>query len=187
MKKIFFVVLSLLTILIAVASLYKFTQGPLEEGQDFGKDCAFCNETVLESQKIYENEWVVALLSYKPIVEGHVLIIPKRHVERFEMLLEEEVLQINHLIKQVHSVSQKKYDSFSYMLLQKNGREVGQSVPHVHFHYIPQKVNDSPNTILWNFLIDPLKRPMNQEQIQDEAFAYEQEFSIMYPEQAIAN
>jgi hypothetical protein len=53
--------------------------------------CAFDDLKVLNRQKFYEDDLVLALYTHKPILPGHCLIIPKRHVERFEMLSEQEI------------------------------------------------------------------------------------------------
>ena len=121
-------------------------------------DCAFCNQAILNSQKFYEDDLVIALWNYKPILPGHSLIIPKRHVERFEHLTDEESLRINQVIKKVHFASTQVFKASAYLLYQKNGREVFQTVPHVHFHYIPRALgNDSLISFLFNFCIRPLK------------------------------
>jgi histidine triad (HIT) family protein len=104
--------------------------------------CAFCDPKVLEYQKFYEDELVIALYTHKPIFPGHSLIIPKKHVERFEMLSEAEVTRIGQVIQKVNKAAEKVFGTSSYLLLQKNGKEVGQSVPHVHFHYIPRQAGD---------------------------------------------
>lgn len=104
--------------------------------------CAFCDPEVLNRQKFYEDDLVLALFTHKPMLSGHCLIIPKRHVERFEMLSDEEMVQIGRVIKNVHQAATKVFKTSSYLVLQKNGLEVGQTVPHVHFHYIPRESGD---------------------------------------------
>ncbi len=120
------------------AALFSFSSS--QKNQD--EDCPFCNAKVLDLQKFYEDDLVVALLTHKPIVPGHCLIIPKRHVERFEGLSENELMQIGQVIKKVDMAAQKVFKAKSYLLLQKNGKEAGQTVPHVHFHYIPRQEGD---------------------------------------------
>lgn len=110
--------------------------------------CPFCDPKILEYQKFYEDELVIALYTHKPIFPGHSLIIPKNHVERFEMLTEREIAQIGQVIKKVNKATEKVFGTSSYLLLQKNGKEVGQSVPHLHFHYIPRQSGDD-STILF--------------------------------------
>ena len=104
--------------------------------------CAFCDPAVLEYQKFYEDELVLALYTHKPILPGHCLIISKRHVERFETLTDAEITQIGRVIKKVNQAVMKVFGTSSYLLLQKNGHEAGQSVPHVHVHYVPRKEGD---------------------------------------------
>lgn len=133
----------------------------------FAEDCAFCMNEVLERQSFYEDEQVIALYTYKPVLPPHFLIIPKRHVERFEELTDEEMVQIGRAIKKVHLAAGQVFGTSSYLLLQKNGREVGQSVPHVHFHYIARENgDDSTLKFLFKFLIADLYSPLPYENIR---------------------
>lgn len=127
-------------------------------------DCAFCNRRVVHRQKYYEDDRAVGLYCYKPIIEGHCLIIPKRHVERFEDLTTSEMAHMQELIKKTHKASQNAFGAKSYLLLQKNGKEVGQSVPHVHFHYIPNK-SGNPIGLLLRFLLAPLKAEISSKEL----------------------
>lgn len=103
------------------------------------KTCPFCNIDVLKSQAFYEDEHVIALYTHKPACKGHCLIIPKSHQTRFESLSEKEVAHIGACIKKVHFAASKVFKTSSYLLLQKNGGEVGQSISHLHIHYLPRK------------------------------------------------
>ena len=146
-----FVIISFLGIGVYCFSTSTPTQQP----------CAFCNPTVLQRQTFYEEELILALYTHKPILPGHCLVIPKRHVERFEQLTDEEVQQMSRVIKKVNKAASKVFGTSSYLLLQKNGLEVGQSVPHVHFHYIPRKTGDSSTlSILAKLLLSNWKSPI---------------------------
>ncbi len=39
--------------------------------------CVFCDVSILNNQKFYEDDLVIALYTHKPILPGHSLIIPK--------------------------------------------------------------------------------------------------------------
>lgn len=106
------------------------------------QNCPFCDSKILNLQSFYEDDLVIALTTHRPIFPGHCLVIPKRHVERFENLSNEEADQIFKVLKKVNSATEKVFSTSSYLLLQKNGWESGQSVPHVHFHYIPRIARD---------------------------------------------
>jgi diadenosine tetraphosphate (Ap4A) HIT family hydrolase len=101
------------------------------------KACPFCNSDVIEKQLLYEGSSAVVLYSLTPMASGHVLVIPKRHVTRFEQLSPEELLEIQSMIGKLPPIYQKVYGATDYFLMQKNGVNAGQSVPHVHFHAFP--------------------------------------------------
>lgn len=129
--------------------------------------CAFCDSQVLERQTFYEDDLVIALYTHKPVLPSHFLIVPKRHVERFEALSDEELVQMGCVIRKVHAASSKVFGTSSYLLLQKNGIEVGQSVPHVHFHYIARKDGDcSFLKFFYKMFMATYKSPLSFDQIQ---------------------
>lgn len=105
--------------------------------------CSFCDPEVIERQSFYEGELILALCDYRPILPGHCLVIPKRHVERYEDLTEAESIEMTLFIKKLHKAVSKVQGSDDYLLLQKNGKSIGQSVPHVHIHYIPKRSTES--------------------------------------------
>jgi diadenosine tetraphosphate (Ap4A) HIT family hydrolase len=118
--------------------------------------CAFCNPKVIDAQKFYEDEHVIALYTHKPVMPGHCLIIPKRHVDRFEG------------IKKVDRAVAQAYGTSSYLLLQKNGQEAGQTVPHVHFHYMPRKTgDDSVIGFFIQMVIANAKRPLAEAEMKE--------------------
>lgn len=134
----------------------------------YGGYCAFCDQTVLNDQKFYEDDLVIALYTHKPIVPGHCLVISKRHVERFEMLTDAEITRIGQVIKKVNLAVRKVFGTSSYLLLQKNGIEVGQTVPHVHFHYVPRKAgDDSSLTFIINMYLANARSPINSYEMND--------------------
>lgn len=124
--------------------------------------CAFCDPKVIEAQKFYEDGTVIALYTHKPVMPGHCLIIPKRHAERFEQLTDEEAASLCRVIQKVDQAVIKVYNRAAYLLLQKNGVEAGQTVPHVHFHYIPRQAgDDSSLKFLAKMYIANMKSPID--------------------------
>jgi histidine triad (HIT) family protein len=130
--------------------LVKKTLNPRFEKKRYSyKGCPFCQLSILNYQKFYEDNLILALYTHKPILPGHCLIIPKRHIERFEMLSDSEATQICRAIRKVDQAVMKVFGTSSYLIWQKNGREVGQSVAHIHFHYIPRIKGDGS---VWKFI-----------------------------------
>ena len=130
--------------------------------------CAFCDPAVLNRQTFYEDDLVLGLYTHKPILPGHCLIVSKRHVERFENLTDAEITQIGRVIKKVNEAVMKVFGTSSYLLLQKNGLDVGQTVPHVHFHYIPQKPGDNSTTqFLVKMYLANMKQPISSDEMHE--------------------
>ena len=96
--------------------------------------CAFCDPKILDAQTVYHGAHASVLITYQPAVEGHLLIIPNRHVQAFHELNAEEITEIGALVQKVAAV----YKGREYLLLQKNGPGAGQTVPHVHVHFVPR-------------------------------------------------
>ena len=131
-------------------------------------ECPFCQPSIIEHQAFYEDNLVLAMCTHKPIMPGHCLIIPKRHVERFEATSDEEAAQICKIIKKVDQAVSKVFGTSAYLLLQKNGREAGQTVPHVHFHYIPRKTGDcSVIKFLFKMFFVNAQGPISPVEIED--------------------
>lgn len=128
--------------------------------------CAFCDPVVLNNQKFYEDDLVFALYTHKPVFAGHCLVIPKRHSERFEGLSDSEAMQINRVIKKVNMAASKVFGTSSYLILQKNGAEVGQTVLHVHFHYIPRKAGDNSTLkFMSKMYLTNMQKPIKQSEM----------------------
>lgn len=160
--------LFILFIALSLGGIYFFSNHP-SNFSSLQMPCPFCNPTIVDSQKFYEDDLVLALYSHKPIFPGHCLIIPKRHVERFEELTDSEMVKISQTIKKVHEAAMKVFGTFAYILIQKNGHEVGQSVPHVHFHYIPRKKGDDSTLkfISIKIYLTNFQKPINSFEMQE--------------------
>ena len=136
----------------------------------FSVECPFCSEEILTKQKVYETETALVLYTHKPIVESHLLILPKRHVQRFEDLSAEENKEMFLLVQQVNEAAKKAFGTAAYFILQKNGEEVGQTVPHVHFHYVGRKKGDkSTLAMIWKMAYNMLRPPIKEALLRERA------------------
>ncbi|MBS0623466.1 MAG: HIT domain-containing protein [Verrucomicrobia bacterium] len=112
-----------------ILSSYTFCAAPIS--------CPFCDHQVMTQQLIAEANYTFAIYCLTPMTKGNVLLIPKRHIERFEHLTMEEMLEIQEQINIFSKVFEDVYKTSEFVILQKNGLKAGQSVPHLHFHIIP--------------------------------------------------
>ena len=134
------------------------------------KTCAFCDPVVLQTHTFYEDSLVRGMCSYKPVLPGHCMVVVKRHIESLEELSDEEFLATGQLLRKINDAIQATQGPSSYLILEKNGVDVGQTVPHVHVHYIPKKKTDSAlgaTGLLWGFVTNIFQRPLSHEKLSE--------------------
>lgn len=103
-------------------------------------ECMFCGLT--ETDILVENEMALAFFDRFPVNEGHVLIIPKRHlVSLFDATLE-EVISIWKLLEEVTEELNKRFHPDGYNVGVNVGAAAGQTVFHMHIHVIPRYHGD---------------------------------------------
>lgn len=99
-------------------------------------DCLFCQiiRGEISSEKVMETSHYFAFKDIHPKAPVHVLIVPKRHVERPEELRAEELLDIftgSEEIAQIQGVKET-----GYRLAFNVGTHPGQVIDHVHLHLL---------------------------------------------------
>jgi|Deesub1362B_J571_1020462.scaffolds.fasta_scaffold00034_84 histidine triad (HIT) family protein len=106
--------------------------------------CVFCKIIAGEENcfKIYEDENAIAFLDKNPMVEGHTLVVPKRHIERLEKLSEEGAIFVFRAIKKVIEILVTKLEAEGYNVVVNVGRVAGQEISHLHFHVFPRRSGD---------------------------------------------
>ena len=103
-------------------------------------NCIFCN--VSQSDVIVGNKLAIAFYDKFPVNEGHVLIVPKRHVETFFDAAIEELHAINLLIFEVKEILEVKFNPDGYNIGVNVGYTAGQTIFHLHYHVIPRYSGD---------------------------------------------
>jgi len=108
------------------------------------RTCLFCN---IENERIIaQNDLAYAVRDGFPVTELHTLIIPKRHVEDYFGLTQEELLACDELIR---SLKDEIMDSDSlvngFNIGMNAGESAGQTIFHCHIHLIPRRSGDVEN------------------------------------------
>jgi len=80
----------------------------------------------------------LATVNLKPLVPGHVLVIPRRVVPTIDELTEEEMKDLWRTVRRVQSLVQESHGACCSNLGMQDGKDAGQSVPHVHVHILPR-------------------------------------------------
>jgi len=106
------------------------------------KSVAFGRFQLPASQVFFESDLVRGIVNLKPIVPGHVLVIPKRVVCRFGDLTKEEVVDLWISVHRIGPVLERHHGCSALNIAIQDGVSSGQSVPHVHVHILPRKEGD---------------------------------------------
>jgi len=106
-------------------------------------ECPFCNPP--GEQLLHEDGLIRILLDAYPANRGHLLVVPRRHVERWDELTGEEKLALIRGMELAMAVLREVLKPDAFNVGMNLGREAGQTVPHLHLHVIPRWKGDSRN------------------------------------------
>lgn len=107
-------------------------------------DCIFCgiSRGKINSERIFENENFFSIFDANPKIEGHCLIISKKHFENSLDLPATLGTEFLDCIKNtfLKITIGKNFSGFN--ILQNNFESAGQVVKHFHIHLLPRKKDD---------------------------------------------
>ncbi len=102
-------------------------------------DCELCSALQNDQYRtVYQDEHVFVLVNVEPIKDGHVMILPVRHVEQLGDLTPEEAKSFLGMIDQCMAMVVEKYDETPMCLV--NGQRY-RTQAHLHAHVLPSKKN----------------------------------------------
>ena len=108
-------------------------------------DCVFCRivSGEIPCLRVYEDEATLAFMDIAKDVDGHILVIPKKHCRNILDCDEPALSAVASAVRKVslHLTTACGYEGVN--LLNASEECAGQSVPHFHVHIIPRKTNDS--------------------------------------------
>ncbi|MCQ2463595.1 MAG: histidine triad nucleotide-binding protein [Clostridia bacterium] len=102
-------------------------------------DCIFCKivDGSIPSNKVYEDDSVLAFTDLSPQAPVHVLIIPKQHITSANDITSENSAVIAHIFEVAAVLArQLGIDRDGYRIVNNCGDKAGQSVKHMHFHML---------------------------------------------------
>src|SRR3989338_7677252 len=112
------------------------------------KGCPFCEENVLEIA-FAENKNFLAIYNVSPILPGHSLIIPKKHITSLFELDNSELTEFMSIAQQVGKLLSEPFHTKSFNWSIQEMPPAGQTVSHLHMHVIPRHEGDLPEPGDW--------------------------------------
>jgi histidine triad (HIT) family protein len=102
--------------------------------------CAFCRIVDgSESQpSVLDAEEVLAFMDLRQPSGGHVLVIPKQHIENIFALDRQTGSALMAAITEVARAVSSAFRPDGVSVWQSNGPGAHQEVPHIHFHIMPR-------------------------------------------------
>ena len=107
------------------------------------KPCVYCTVPEIQARKVAENDLAIAFPTNIPITPGHMLVIPKRCVARYEDLSNGEKKAIEELRMKVVEALKKTFGAEGFNFAWNDGKLAGQSIPHFHLHIVQRKAGDT--------------------------------------------
>jgi len=101
------------------------------------QDCIFCKIAAGEfnTKFVFENDELVAFRDIRPQAPVHILIIPRRHIDRINQLTDSNVELVGKMVLVANQLAKNENISDSgYRLVFNCGRDSGQEVEHIHLH-----------------------------------------------------
>ena len=114
----------------------------------------------IPSYKIAENDKFFAFLDIFPLVEGHVLVVPKTEIDNLFDLPEDFLGEILVFAKPIAKAIEKVFDCNRCGI-----SVVGLEVPHAHIHLIPINSADDLNFTRGKIKLTPDQLKKVQEKI----------------------
>jgi histidine triad (HIT) family protein len=108
--------------------------------------CVFCD--LREKYILFEENEIVMTISLYAYIDGHFMIIPRRHVQSPKELTELEWETIRKFTYIAKKMIKKTYKIDSMQIVYKDGVNAQSTVGHLHLHCIPF---DSPDLNKWNY------------------------------------
>lgn len=101
------------------------------------KDCIFCKivNGEIPSKVIHEDDIVKVIMNINPEQNGDLLIVAKRHFPDYSKIKDEEIVHINHVIKELKELLTDKLKPTGMQLITNAG--TCQEIKHFHIHMTP--------------------------------------------------
>ena len=104
-------------------------------------DCIFCKiaSGEIPSNKVYEDERILAFRDIAPQAPVHVLVIPKMHIASANEITADNLDTVAHILACIPMIAREAGLTNGYRVITNVGEDGCQSVKHLHFHILGGK------------------------------------------------
>lgn len=101
-------------------------------------DCLFCKIAAgqIPSNKVYEDDQVLAFYDIDPQAPVHFLVIPKEHISGADAITAENSAVVAHIYEVIAKIAKELKLENGFRVVSNVGADGGQTVPHLHFHVL---------------------------------------------------
>ena len=111
--------------------------------------CIFCDivHRRVAAHVVYEDSLSVAFLDARPLFPGHVLLVPREHIEVFAELPAPLLGPLFETAQRLSRAVETAMNAEGTFVAMNN--RVSQSVPHLHVHVVPRRKGDGLKGFFW--------------------------------------
>ena len=101
-------------------------------------DCIFCKiaNGQIPSNKVFEDDKILAFHDINPEAKIHVLVIPKVHVESADCINADNSHIVSYIFEKIPAIASMAGITNGYRIITNCGPDSCQSVMHLHFHIL---------------------------------------------------
>ena len=102
-------------------------------------NCLFCKiiRREIPATIVFEDEQMIAFSDINPQAPTHLLIVPKRHIETLNDLVEGDDALVGSLTRRAAALAAERgFAAAGYRTVFNTNREAGQTVFHIHLHLL---------------------------------------------------
>ncbi len=104
-------------------------------------DCIFCaqaeDDERISKLAVFEDDFLMVVLNIFPYNTGHLMVVPKRHVNSMIDLEDEERNRLFAMVQRVEELQKEVVDPAGIDVGMNIGKAAGESIPHLHVQLVP--------------------------------------------------